>query len=327
MLTRSLEEARERLRETIEEYVQLDVELRALENTHFRVCVFGSARIQPQDPVYHQVFGLAQSLSERGIDVVTGGGPGLMAAANRGVLAAKRRRSRSYGLPLDLPSLVEPPNRSLDFRSAHKRFSSRLDEFVRLSHAVVVAPGGIGTMLELMYVWQLLQLEAMEGRPVILLGRTFWQGLLDWMEDRPEALGLVGRSDMEAVRLVDSAEEALMVIDEAHHRFLVGRGARNCAESGTAAVPELILEYAGEECYLSDLGISALPEPPPGSTAGVPAPAAGGLERPATFLGAASSTRSGCGPKTHLGPGSRSEPLEIGTAVRWRVPDCRVISR
>src|ERR671933_898933 len=126
MMTRSLDEARERLRRTIEEYVQLDAELRALENTNYRVCIFGSARIRPKDPVYHSVFSLAQSLSERGIDVVTGGGPGLMEAANRGVSAAKRRRSKSYGLPLDLPTLVEPPNKHLDIKSAHKRFSSRL---------------------------------------------------------------------------------------------------------------------------------------------------------------------------------------------------------
>src|SRR5437868_6012576 len=121
---RSLDEARARLRRTIEEYVELDAELRALENTNYRVCIFGSARIKPQDPVYHQVFSLAQSLSERGIDVVTGGGPGLMEAANRGVSAAKRRRSTSYGLPLDMPSLPEKPNPHLDIKSAHKRFSS-----------------------------------------------------------------------------------------------------------------------------------------------------------------------------------------------------------
>src|SRR5215210_3248840 len=105
-MTLTLDEARERLRRTVEEYVQLDAELRALENTNYRVCIFGSARISPRDPTYHTVFCLAQRLSERGIDVVTGGGPGLMEAANRGVLAAKRRRSQSYGLPLDLPSLT-----------------------------------------------------------------------------------------------------------------------------------------------------------------------------------------------------------------------------
>lgn len=216
----TLNEARERLSRTIEEYVRLDVELRALENTNYRVSIFGSARIWPKDPVYHDVFRLAQSLSERGIDVITGGGPGLMEAANRGVLAAKRKRSKSYGLPLDLPSLIEKPNRHLDIKSAHKRFSSRLDEFVRLSHAVVVAPGGIGTMLELMYVWQLLQLRTVEPRPFILLGREFWGGLIEWMKSVPAEMRLLDQKDLEQAHIVDTPEEALAIIERSHQEFL-----------------------------------------------------------------------------------------------------------
>lgn len=216
----TLNEARERLSRTIEEYVRLDVELRALENTNYRVCIFGSARIWPKDPVYHDVFRLAQSLSERGIDVITGGGPGLMEAANRGVLAAKRKRSKSYGLPLDLPSLIEKPNRHLDIKSAHKRFSSRLDEFVRLSHAVVVAPGGIGTMLELMYVWQLLQLRTVEPRPFILLGREFWGGLIEWMQNVPAEMRLLDQKDLDQAHIVDTPEEALAILERSHQEFL-----------------------------------------------------------------------------------------------------------
>lgn len=217
----TLNEARERLSRTIEEYVQLDIELRALENTNYRVCIFGSARIWPKDPIYHEVFRLAQNLSERGIDVITGGGPGLMEAANRGVLAAKRSRSKSYGLPLDIPSLPEKPNRHLDFSSAHKRFSSRLDEFIRLSHAVVVAPGGIGTLLELMYVWQLLQLRTVEPRPFILLGREFWGGLIDWLGSVPAEMRLLDQRDLKQAHLVDTPEEALEIIDRSHGEFLV----------------------------------------------------------------------------------------------------------
>lgn len=215
----TLSEARERISRTIEEYIQLDAELRALENTNYRVCIFGSARIKPQDPVYHTVFHLAQSLSEHGIDVVTGGGPGLMEAANRGVLASKRHRAKSYGLPLDLPTLQEPPNKHLDIKSAHKRFSSRLDEFIRLSHAVVVAPGGIGTLLELMYVWQLLQLHLMEQRPVILLDRKFWGGFMQWMKEMPAEHRLINPEDLQSVTMVDSVEEALAVLYASHAQF------------------------------------------------------------------------------------------------------------
>lgn len=218
-MSRTLHETREQLRKTIEEYITLDTELRALENTNFRVCIFGSARIQPRDPLYHTVFSLAQGLSQRGVDVITGGGPGLMEAANRGVRAAKRRRSQSYGLPLDLPTVREPANKHLDLRSAHRRFSSRLDEFIRLSHAVVVAPGGIGTLLELMYVWQLLQLDVIEPRPMILLGREFWNGLLDWMRKQPLEHRLVNPDDLEFAIIVDHPDEALAVLDDWHREF------------------------------------------------------------------------------------------------------------
>ena len=222
-MTHTIKEARERLRKTVEEYIRLEAELRTLEDTNFRVCIFGSARIRPQDRVYHLVFSLAQSLSQQGIDVVTGGGPGLMSAANRGVLAAKRKRAMSYGLPLDLPSLIEPANRHLDYASAHKRFSSRLDEFIRLSHAVVVAPGGIGTLLELMYVWQLLQLDTIEPRPFILMGREYWGGLLEWMRAMPVERRLADARDLERVYVVDRPEEALEIIRDSHASFLDAR--------------------------------------------------------------------------------------------------------
>jgi uncharacterized protein (TIGR00730 family) len=260
-MTQSLSEARERLRSTIEEYIRLDAELRALENTNYRVCIFGSARVKPQDPIYHTVFRLAQNLSERGIDVVTGGGPGLMAAANRGVLAAKRHRSYSYGLPLDLPSLVEPANKHLDIKSAHKRFSSRLDEFIRLSHAVVVAPGGIGTLLELMYVWQLLQLDTVEPRPFILLGREFWGGFLKWMEEVPGEQRLISPRDLEFVSIVDRPEEALEIIDRSHadfRRFTGQPDAPTVEERMLRATDALAAGLVEEELELEDSSLEAL---------------------------------------------------------------------
>jgi len=222
-MTQTIMDARKRLRRTVEEYIKLEAELRTLENTNFRVCIFGSARIRPQEPYYREVFRLAQSLSQRGVDVVTGGGPGLMAAANRGVLAAKRNRARSYGLPLDLPSLIEPANRHLDISSAHKRFSSRLDEFIRLTHAVVVAPGGIGTLLELMYVWQLLQLRTIDPRPMVLLGKDYWSGLIEWVKNAPVGLQLADQRDLDCVSVVDTPEEALAILDAAHAEFLTAQ--------------------------------------------------------------------------------------------------------
>lgn len=226
-VAQALAATRERLRVTVAEYVRLDEELRALDSRHFRVCIFGSARIPAGDARYEQTAELARRLALRGIDVVTGGGPGLMEAANRGAWDARRRRARSFGLPLDLPSLTEPANPHLHFSSAHKRFSSRLDEFIRLSHGVVVAPGGIGTLLELFYVWQLMQLDAMEPRPVVLLGVDYWGGLLGWVRSVPIEQQLADLRDVDSLHLTDSVDEVLQILGPAHDRFVESLAGRN----------------------------------------------------------------------------------------------------
>src|SRR5690348_15104639 len=120
-----IEEARERLHHLIDEYSQAEESLRALEADEFRVCIFGSARIRPEDPTYQAVRRLARSLGELGIDVVTGGGPGLMEAASIGVHEAKNPGSLAYGLPIELPAMREAANRHIDIKSEHRRFSSR----------------------------------------------------------------------------------------------------------------------------------------------------------------------------------------------------------
>jgi uncharacterized protein (TIGR00730 family) len=211
----SLDRARACLQQTLEEYCFLDAHLREAENTNFRVCLFGSARLTAADPLYQTVFNLSRELAERGMDVITGGGPGLMAAANAGVRAAMAQ-SRSYGLTLDLPALDEVANPHLDIKSSHKRFSSRLDEFVRLSHGVVVAPGGIGTLLELMYVWQLLQVKMIEPRPVVLLGATFWNGFLRWVAGTQAAQGFLNFQDLDYLHVADSVAEVVERLAREH---------------------------------------------------------------------------------------------------------------
>jgi uncharacterized protein (TIGR00730 family) len=209
---RAAAHARTRLQEALEEYCLLDTHLRALEDTNFRVCLFGSARITAADPLYHTVFALSRTLAARGIDIITGGGPGLMEAANAGGRAALHADSRSYGLTLEVPVLDESPNPHLDIKSSHKRFSSRLDEFVRLSHGVVVAPGGIGTVLELMYVWQLLQVGMIEPRPVVLLGALFWNGFLRWVAGTQAAQGYIGSRDLDYLQVADSIDEVVQIM-------------------------------------------------------------------------------------------------------------------
>lgn len=198
---------RHQMEAVIDRYLTLDAQLRQAENTNFRVCMFGSARIRPEDRIYQTVQAIAKSLAAMGVDIVTGGGPGLMEAANRGVREAHDERAKSYGLPIDLPALQEAANQHLDIKSSHRRFSSRLDEFMRLSHAVVVAPGGIGTMLELMYVWQVLQVGLLERRKVILLYRDFWGGLLDWFRNHPLKHHLMSPADFEFLHLADTPDE------------------------------------------------------------------------------------------------------------------------
>lgn len=231
---------RRRMAKVIKEYLRLDQELKDAENTNFRVCIFGSARIRRRDATWQAVFRLAKALAKMGIDVVTGGGPGLMEAANFGVREATKDaaggHAMGYGLPLDIPSLREPANNHLDIKSAHQRFSTRLDEFMRLSHAVVVAPGGIGTLLELMYVWQLVQIGLIQPRPIILLDKEYWEGLLDWMSGVTLARSLINPEDMNEVRLVSEWRDALAILEAAHRDFLPPPSAAIVAATGPHAI-------------------------------------------------------------------------------------------
>jgi len=203
---------RERMRVLYNEYARAEQELSALQDTRFRVCIFGSARISPNDPTYKMVYLLAKTLGKLGIDIVTGGGPGLMEAANQGLKDAHEEGIYSIGLPILLPHRKEISNSHLDIKNEHNRFSTRLDEFILLSHAVIVAPGGIGTLLELAYTWQLVQVEMIAPRAVILLGTEFWGGLLDWMRTHQLKRRFVEPEDLDFVHLADTQAEVLSYI-------------------------------------------------------------------------------------------------------------------
>jgi predicted Rossmann-fold nucleotide-binding protein len=143
-----------------------------------------------------------------------------MEAANRGVIEVEGRRSQSIGLPIQLPRSQELANKHLDIKSEHRRFSSRLDEFMWLSDAVIVAPGGIGTLLELVYVWQLLQVGMIDARPVVLLGRDMWEGLLEWMRDEMQGRQLIGPNDFQWIHCADTPEDAFEFIRPVHEAYL-----------------------------------------------------------------------------------------------------------
>lgn len=185
---------------------------------HFRVSIFGSSRIRKGDPIYEEVRTLSRDLAMMGIDIVTGGGPGLMEAANSGARDGQlESHARSFGLAIHLPT-EEEANPFVDKVFRHRTFFSRLHHFVRLSSAFIVMPGGIGTALELFMVWQLLQVKHMNEHPLILVG-TMWPGLIDWIRGTMIERGLVSSPDLDVVKVVGSSHEAVPLIAEAYERF------------------------------------------------------------------------------------------------------------
>jgi len=183
----------------------LDTLVTEIGSNYYRVSIFGSARLKPDTKEYSQIYQLAKKLAKNNVDIVTGGGPGLMEAANAGAKDGSSE-SKSFGLHVDLP-FETSPNGHLDVTYHHKKFSSRLDEFMRISNAVIVAPGGIGTVLELMYTWQLIQVGHITARPIILIG-TMWPGLLKWMKSEVLKKKLISNSDFDNILIVEHAEEA-----------------------------------------------------------------------------------------------------------------------
>jgi uncharacterized protein (TIGR00730 family) len=212
----------ERLRSLHHRAMMIERELRDLdENRFYRCCIFGSARIKSGTKAYNDVYELARYLAWNGIDILTGGGPGLMEAANKGAKLGqeeKHSKSLSYGLSIELDFEPEP-NSHLDVKRHHHRFSSRLDDFMRLSNSIVVTPGGIGTLLELYFSWQLIQVRHIGFRPIVLLDKGYWTGLIDWMKQLPLERGLVSAKDFDCITIVDTPEEVLEVISAHHKEF------------------------------------------------------------------------------------------------------------
>ena len=212
--THILDKAIYQLWETINDLDQIQPE----RVEHYRVSIFGSSRIRRGDPIYEEVKKLTYELAKMGIDIVTGGGPGLMEAANAGAMEGQvDSHARSFGLAIHLPT-EESANPFVNKVFRHRTFFSRLHHFVRLSSAFIVFPGGIGTALELFMVWQLLQVKHMREHPLILVG-TMWNGLLEWTRGTMVERGLASPPDLEIVRIVATSEEAIPLIAESYEHF------------------------------------------------------------------------------------------------------------
>jgi predicted Rossmann-fold nucleotide-binding protein len=167
------------------------------------------------------VYKLAKLIAAENIDVITGGGPGLMQAACQGHCDGRKNNdSQSIGLNILMP-LEQKPNRHLDIKSEFDRFSERLDAFMILSDAVVVAPGGVGTVLEFAYTWQLVQVKHICNIPIILMGEM-WASFLDWIKEYPLKNGLLKKIDVDRLILAKDANDAIKIIKKFHEGFKKG---------------------------------------------------------------------------------------------------------
>jgi uncharacterized protein (TIGR00730 family) len=191
------------------------------DKNRFRVTLFGSSRIKEDDPIYSKIEKLGEILAQEEVDIVTGGGPGLMKAANEG--HEKGRKSdnvRSIGIGIKLP-WEQGFNKYVEDKEEYDSFSERLDEFMVLSNAVIVAPGGIGTLLELFYTWQLVQVHHICNIPIILFGKQ-WKGLLKWIKKNPLKTKYLSEDEFGMVYYAKTEEEVMEIIREVHKAWKEG---------------------------------------------------------------------------------------------------------
>ena len=178
------------------------------------VSFFGSARTQAGDPMFDRTVETARLLSKEGFAIITGGGPGIMEAANRG---AQEGGSLSIGCNIELP-FEQGTNpyvqRSINFRY----FFVRKTMFVKYATAFVVFPGGFGTLDEMFEALTLIQTGKVKNFPVVLFGRQYWQGMVDWLRNRVAAEGKIATEDMSLIHVTDDPRDAVRVIMEARER-------------------------------------------------------------------------------------------------------------
>jgi len=197
--------------------------LRPSRRDRYRVSIFGSARVKPGSFGYETTKKCAAELAKLGCDIITGGGPGLMQAANEGAASAPER-SKSIGICIELP-FEQETNSFVSQAFGHRTFFTRLHQFVLNSDAFLVAPGGIGTVLEMTLIWQLLQVEHLKGAPLILVGQM-WPGLIEWAKASMLIPGspLANAEDMEIPQCVASADEAVGRVKKHHTAWLKANG-------------------------------------------------------------------------------------------------------
>ena len=172
------------------------------------VSFFGSTRVRPEDEVYRKAEKIAQLLVKNGFSVITGGGPGVMEAANKGAAEAG---GKSVGLNIELP-LEQKPNPYANITLRFRYFFVRKVMFVKYAVAYVILPGGFGTMDEAFEAITLIQTHKIKPFPVILVGSDYWKGLLDWLKKVVLQKGMISPSDLEIFQVIDDPEEIIRTI-------------------------------------------------------------------------------------------------------------------
>jgi uncharacterized protein (TIGR00730 family) len=186
------------------------------------VTIFGSARVPPGSPQYETARDVARRLGERGFSVITGGGPGIMEAANRG---AREAGAPSIGCNIELP-FEQHINPYVDIAINFRYFFVRKTMFVKYAEAFVIFPGGFGTLDELFEALTLIQTGKVRDFPVILFGSDYWKGLLDWVKGTLLKEGKISADDVNLLVVTDSADETVNVIVECHERLCAESAAR-----------------------------------------------------------------------------------------------------
>lgn len=192
--------------------------LRQTKRAHYCVSLFGSARAKPGSFAYEQVKQLSKGLANMGCDIITGGGPGLMQAANEGATETSQS-SRSVGIRVNLP-FEQSVNPFVKEAYEHETFFSRLHHFVLASDAFIIVPGGIGTTLEATIVWQLIQVgHIKKDTPLIFIGKM-WADFLEWAHNHFLLNQLVNPEDLKIPYCVNTAEEALPILQKYQEKWI-----------------------------------------------------------------------------------------------------------
>src|SRR5690348_5025465 len=201
--------------------------LRRTTRQNYRVTIFGSARLKPATPPYNAVKKLAAELTKLGCDIISGGGPGLMQAANEGAHSVHPKAlKRSVGIRIALP-FEQEVNPFVGQAYEHRTFFSRLHHFMIVSDAFVVVPGGIGTLLELSLAWQLLQVRKLYNTPLILVGKM-WKELVDWSQRSmlQEGSELASEVDFSIPHCVSTIEDTVALIRQNRDLWLAAQASK-----------------------------------------------------------------------------------------------------